>query len=173
VYLLPAVVLLAAAILSGGRGATAQNPDQANHPAVGTWIVHRDPEITTAGAELLVLHGDGTAVDIGAYQTTSAGGWAPTGPSTATVTLTAEVEDGPGNIVIRASITVAPDGKSFSGTFTSDITFDPAHNGTSGEIGPGKVMGSRMPVQAPGTPVMSFQEFLPHGGATPVATPSS
>lgn len=172
-YLCSSVILLAAVVL-GSRGlAIAQNAGTVYHPAVGSWIVHRDPEITNSGAELLVLHDDGMALDVGAYQTTSIGVWTPTGASTATVTLTAEVDNGPGNIVIRASITVAPDGKTFSGSFTSDITFDPEHHGTSGEIGPGKVTGTRMPVQAPGTPVMSFDQFLPHHGATPVATPAS
>lgn len=175
-FALSAAVLLAAAVIGGGHAATAQNPSLANHPAVGAWTVHRDPELTTAGAEQLVLAADGTAIDVGLYQTTSVGVWEPTGASTATVTLTAEVQNGPGNIVIRASITVAPDGKTFSGTFTSQITFDPEHNGTSGEIGPGKVTGARMVAQAPGTPAMSFQDFLRVPGtpaASPVATPSS
>lgn len=172
VYLLSAILLVATA-LGAAHVASAQNTGQANHPTVGAWTVHRDPELTTAGAEQLVLSADGTAFDVGLYQATSVGVWEATGASTANVTLTAQVPDGPGKIVVRASITVAPDGRSFAGTFTSETIIDPAQHLTSGEIGPGKVMGERMSVQAPGTPAMSFEEYLPHPAATPQATPSS
>jgi len=49
--------------------------------------------------------------------------------------------------------------------------FDPAHGGTSGEIGPGNVEGARMAAEAPGTPAASFAEFFRSPMGTPEATP--
>jgi len=81
------------------------------------------------------------------------------------------VTDGPAQIVIRASIEVAADGQSFTGTFTDEFVFDPAGGGTSGEIGPGTITGTRLEAKAPGTPAMTFEEFLPQPKETPEATP--
>lgn len=171
VFLLVIVVLLGAAVFGGGRFVAAQNPGPANHPAVGSWVVHRQPEISNYPTELMILSADGTVLDYGAYQSTGVGVWEPMGASTATVTFTL-VTDGPAYIVIRASIAIASGGQSYTGTFTTEAVFDPAHGGTSGQIGPGKVAGTRMKAEAPGTPVSSFAEFLPP--ATPAAaTPAS
>jgi hypothetical protein len=122
-----------------------------------------------------MLNADGTAVEYGAYQTTGMGAWAPTGDRTANVSFTL-TSDGPAYIIIRASIEIAPDGKTLTGSYTAEPVFDPAHNGTAGQIGPGGITGERLVAQAPGTPTMSFDQFLSVGGtpaATPVATPTS
>lgn len=172
-----AVIMLLIAVLLGGvaaghgRFVAAQGTSMADHPAIGSWVVHRDPDISNWPNELMILSADGTAFDYGAYQSTGVGVWQPTGANTATVTFTV-TSDGPAYIVIRASIEVAPDRHSYMGTFTIEAVFDPAHGGTSGEIGPGKVEGTRMMAQAPGTPKASLSEFFPNLG-TPVATPTS
>jgi hypothetical protein len=171
ILVLAAIVLGIAAAVGGGN-AVAQQPGFANHPAVGSWRVHRDPENSTYPLELMILSADGAVLDFGSYGTTGVGAWKPTGADTAIVTFTL-VTDGPAYIVMRANITVASDGQSFKGTFTTEIVFDPAHHGTSGEIGPGVVEGARMATEAPGTPVASFAEFFPNPLGTPAATPVS
>jgi len=99
------------------------------------------------------------------------GTWEPAGDTSANLTFTV-VGHGPGSIVIRASIDVAPDGQSFTGTFTNEFVFDPAGGGTSGEIGPGSIEDTRFAAEAPGTPVASFEEFFAAPSATPEATPA-
>ncbi len=165
-----ALIALGATVVGGGGLAAAPGRDFADHPAVGSWRVHRDPEISNYPLELMSLSADGTALDYGAYGTTGVGAWKPTGADAAIVSFTF-VTDGPAYIVIRASLAFAPDGESFTGTFTTEAVFDPAHGGTSGEIGPGKVDGTRMAAEAPGTPVASFAEFFPNPAGTPEATP--
>ncbi|HEU5431237.1 MAG TPA: hypothetical protein VFU81_06225 [Thermomicrobiales bacterium] len=170
VFLFLAAIALGSAAIGGGRMADAQNAGFANHPAVGSWRVHRDPEQSNYPLELMILSADGTVLDFGAYGTTGVGVWKPTGADSAIVTFTL-VSDGPAYIVMRASITVASDGRSFKGTFTTEAVFDPVHGGTSGQIGPGGVEGERMTAEAPGTPVASFAEFFPNPMGTPGATP--
>jgi hypothetical protein len=172
VVLLLAAVILGSLVVAGGRFAAAQTPVQAGHPAVGSWMIHRTPANAVAWPnELLVLNADGTAIEYGAYQTTGIGAWEATGDRTATVTFTLTT-DGPAYVVIRASIEIAPDGKTLKGTYTAEFIFDPEHNGTSGQIGPGGITGERLTAQAPGTPAQSFDQFLPPAG-TPEATPTS
>jgi hypothetical protein len=168
--LLAAIVIGVAA--AGGRMAAAQDSGDVNHPAVGSWRVHREPENSTYPVELMILSADGAVLDFGAFSgATGVGRWEPTGPDAATVSFTV-VSDGPAYIVIRASVAFAPDGKSFTGRYTDEMVFDPEQGGTSGQIGPGVVTGTRMTAEAPGTPVASFAEFFPNPMATPEATPA-
>lgn len=176
VVLVLAVVLVGSLAIAGDRFAAAQAPDQANHPAVGSWMIHRTPENAVAWPnELLVLNADGTVLEYGAYQTTGVGAWESTGERTANVSF-ALTSDGPAYVFIRASIEISPDGKTLKGSYTAEFIFDPEHNGTSGQIGPGGITGERLTAQAPGTPVESFDVFLPPAGtpaATPEATPAA
>ncbi len=171
----PIVILLAvmiAGMVVGGRLAVAQEPDTAAHPARGSWSVTSDPGDAEYSPRLVILSADGGAIFVSGYATTAIGAWEPSGESTADVTFTM-VSDGPGQIVIRASLEVAPDGQSFTGTFTNEIMYDPAGGGTSGEIGPGTIAGTRLAVEAPGSPAQTFDEFFALPGATPEATPAS
>ncbi|HET7093441.1 MAG TPA: hypothetical protein VFI22_08185 [Thermomicrobiales bacterium] len=166
-------ILLGAAAVGGRHVVAAQGPAFANHPAVGSWRVHREPENPQYPVELMILSADGAVLDFGAFSgATGVGRWEPMGADAATVTFTV-VSDGPAYIVVRSSVRFAPDGQSFTGAYTEEIVFDPDHAGTSGQIGPGTVDGTRMAAEAPGTPVASFEQFFPQPAGTPEATPDA
>ncbi|MBA2470495.1 MAG: hypothetical protein H0V37_13910 [Chloroflexia bacterium] len=166
------VVALFGFVLIGGGLVAAQEASPADHPARGAWTVTSDPGDTEFSPRLAILSADGSALFVSGYQTTGVGTWEPTGDTTAVVTFIV-VTDGPAQIVIRASLEIAPDGASFTGTFTNEFVFDPAGGGTSGEIGPGTLDGTRLMAEAPGTPTMSFEEFFPQPEGTPEATPAT
>lgn len=172
VSVLVAVVVLGMALAGGGGQITAQDVEMADHPARGSWSTASDPGDAEYTPRTMILSADGGAIFVSGFATSGIGQWEPTGASSAIVTFTS-VTNGPAQIVIRAAIEVAPDGQSFSGTFTIEAQFDPAGGGTSGEVGPGTITGTRMAAEAPGTPVMTFDEFFAPPGATPEATPTS
>lgn len=167
-----AAVLLGIVLTGGSHVAVAQVPSLGDHPANGSWTVTADPGDAEYSPRLMILSADGGAIFISGYETTGVGAWEPTGQTTAVVTFVV-VTDGPAQIVIRASIEIAPDGQAFTGMFTNEIMFDPASGGTSGEIGPGAISGTRLVAEAPGTPTQTFEEFFAMPGATPEATPAS
>lgn len=171
---LAAVVLAGAIIPFWGRFGAAQTDAVNGHPAVGSWLVESDPDLAAISIRTLVVGADGTALAISSVApngSTGAGVWEPTGDSSAILTFTL-VTDGPAYIVLRASIDIAADGQSFTGTFTDEAIFDPTSpEGTGGEIGPGRLTGTRLTAQAPSTPVASFEEFFGVPEGTPSATP--
>ncbi len=170
--LLSAVVLLGAVLIGGGHLAGAQEIEMADHPAVGAWAVESDPGDASFSLTSVTLAADGTALYISPNADVGVGVWAPTGETTANLTFRAAT-NGPAYILIRVGIDVPPDGVTFTGTFTAEAVFDPAGGGTSGQIGPGSVTGTRMMAEAPGTPAMTFEEFLAPPAGTPEATPIS
>lgn len=172
VVFLSVVILLAGGVIGGGRFAVAQAPGRAEHPARGSWMVESDPGDTEYSPRMMILSADGGAIFVSGYMMTGVGSWEPTSETTAAVTFTV-VTNGPALVTIRAAIETAPDGGAFTGTFTNEFVFDPAGGGTSGEIGPGTIGGTRLAVEAPGRPAMSFEEFLPPPDGTPEATPVS
>ena len=167
---LSAVVLLGIVFGVGGRFAAAGTESDA-HPAVGSWLVASDPGDAEYFPRLMTLSADGTAMFVSGEKATGVGAWEATGDATADLTFTV-VTNGPAYLVIRVAIEVEADGQSFSGTFTLEAVFDPAGGGTSGEIGPGTIDGTRLVAEAPGMPVASFEEFLPPADGTPAATPT-
>ncbi len=170
VLLLAALTL--AVLLAGGRAlAAAQGTDSSAHPAVGTWLVDADPADPVNPLELSVLSADGGVVDLGADGASGAGRWEPTGDASANVTFTIFFPDG-ARVVVRADVEIAADGQSFAGTYTNEFFFDPTSGEGSGEIGPGRVEGTRVAAEGPGTPVASFEEFFAQFGGTPEATPA-
>jgi hypothetical protein len=169
---LSAVIVFGVLLIGGGRLVAAQDASLADHPAKGAWTVTSDPGDTEFSPRLAILSADGSAFFVSGYETTGVGRWEPTSDTAAIVSFTV-VTDGPAQIVIRASIETAPDGESFTGTFTIEAVFDPAGGGTSGEIGPGTIEGTRLLAEAPGTPAMTFEEFFPQPEGTPEATPAT
>jgi hypothetical protein len=169
VVLFAAVVLFGSMLLGGGAFA-AQGTDLADHPLVGTWVVDSDPQDPENPVEFSTFSADGTVIDSAAEWATGHGVWEATGDATATVTFSVLFEDGT-HLTIRSTAEVAPDGQSFTGSYTLEF-FDPAGEG-SGQIGPGTVEGTRMNVEAPGTPVASFEEFFGGPEGTPGATPAT
>lgn len=169
ITLLLAVVMLGT--LGGGDHLTVANDiEVANHPAIGSWIVTSDPDDAEYFPRLVILSGDGTSIFVSGSQTMGVGAWEPMDETTAAVSFTV-VTNGPAQIVIRAGFEVAPDGQSFTGTSTTEAVFDPVGGGSSGEIGPGTLHGTRLVAEAPGTPSMPFEEFFAAPESSPEATP--
>lgn len=65
---------------------------------------------------------------------------------------------------------MAADGQSFTSPYTNEVV-DPSCT-SSGEIGPGTAEGTRIEVEGPGTPVVSFEEVFGGVEGTPEATPT-
>ncbi len=169
---LSAVVLLGIVLGGGDRFAVAGGAESAASPVIGSWLVMSDPGDADYSPRLMTLSADGTAMFVSGENVTASGAWQGTGDAAANVAFTV-VTNGPAHIVIRAAIDVDPDGQSFSGTFTLEAVFDPAGGGTSGEIGPGTIEGTRLVAEGRGTPVASFEEFFPPAEGTPGATPEA
>lgn len=170
-WVFSAVVLLVMA-LAGGSPSAAQGLDGNDHPAVGSWNVESGPGDAEYSPRLVILTVDGSARFVSGQQTTGVGAWQSMGDTTAVVTFVVTT-DGPAYILIRARIDLASDGQSFTGTYTMEVVFDPAGGGTSGEVGPGTLAGTRVSAEAPGTPAASFAEFFPEPEGTPAATPKT
>lgn len=152
--------------------ALAQDADGGEFPLVGTWQMTPDSTDPLGSFVLTSFGADGTVTNITTDGTTTLGAWTTTSETTADVTVLGTT-NGPAFVVIRASLTVADDGQTLTGTYTSEYIFDPVGGGTSQEIGPGSVTGTKVTVSAPGTPVDTYASFFPQDGATPVATPES
>ena len=120
IVLLSVLVVLVAFVLGGGRLAIAQDPDMADHPAVGSWAVESDPGDASFSLTSVTLAADGTALYISPNADVGIGVWTPSGDDTAVWTFRATT-DGPAYILIRVSIEVPPDGATFTGTFTVEI----------------------------------------------------
>jgi len=145
---------------------TAQETDFADHPLNGTWtLITDDQELP----DVIIFAADGSVTDVESSGSVTLGVWEPTGETTATLTLTA-FDDDEGGITIRASLEVAPDGQSFTATYTFE-PFDPATGDSMGEYGPGTATGARLTAEAPGTPTGSFEDLFGQFTGTPEASP--
>jgi hypothetical protein len=164
-------MLLITVLVGGGLSAARQQGDNL-HPAVGTWSVESDLGDAEYTPRLMILAADGSALFVSGRQTMGMGVWQPVGDTSAMLTF-AVTTDGPAYILIRTTIALAADGTSFTGTFTLEAVFDPAGGGTSGELGPGSLAGTRISAEAPGTPAASFEEMFPQPESTPIATPAN
>jgi hypothetical protein len=146
----------------------------AGHPAVGTWLIDRNPDDTAEAPTLNVITSDGTIVDpvIGV-----AGVWEATGPRTTKFTLvgiTAETLAGGGAgsyAVIRGTGEVDDAGETLTALASVTIV---AADGTILATLKGSNRAIRIhvePVDAMGTPLAGFPAWTP---ATPTpATPTS
>jgi len=172
VQLLSVVVLLGTLVIGGVTFATAQGATPANysdHPLVGSWLVDSAPKDPENPLELATIFPNGTMINSAANGTNGHGVWEPTGDNTATLTFYVFLEGF--QLVIRANVEVAPDGQSFTSPYTNE--FIEASGESSGEIGPAMAEGRRLELQAPGTPVASFEEVFGQFEGTPEATPVS
>jgi hypothetical protein len=153
----------------------AQGAATEDHPLVGTWLADTDTEDESNGLELFTFHPDGSYISVEPEgYGTSLGIWEASGPTTANVTILAEsdaVGADTGTLTIRAAFEVSEDGSSFTASYTFEFI---GPDGTStGEAGPGMTSGTRLEVEAPGTPVMSLDELFGLFEGTPEATPTS
>ncbi len=162
------VVLGVLAVGMSGRGASAQDATTEGHPLVGTWIANTDPAGGSVPHDVFIFGSDGTYIEQDADGTTQLGAWEATGPTTATLTVVAfESEDEDDSVVssykIRGTIEVGADGNSFTAQYTLEFIYP---DGTStGEAGPGTATGTRLVVEAPGTPDATLDELFGSFGA--------
>jgi len=150
---------------------TAQDTELASHPLVGTWEVRADlGDGDTSCLSRDVFTDEGAFIEADCEGTVIIGTWEPTGDSTATISFTSSDPEG-GTYTIRASVEVAPDKQSFTGTFTFELT-DPATGEGSGEYGPGTATGTRLVAEAPGTPEGPVMDLFGQFEGTPEASPA-
>jgi hypothetical protein len=139
---------------------------------VGNWAI--DAEGQGTPTDVVAFHADGTVTDVENDGSVELGGWEATGPTTANVTLRGSDNDENGQLtgtaVIRVSLEVSADGNSVTGQYT--IEFRDSSGTSSGEAGPAPVTGTRLTVEAMGTPVMSMDELFSSFEGTPEATPA-
>jgi hypothetical protein len=151
--------------LGGGVAAQDATPStMAGHPLVGSWAIDTDTEDPANPVALGIFSSDGTYLEVEVDGFIGVGGWEPTGESSANMTFWFVTPDGSGTV--RASIDVAPEGGTFTATYTVEFV---SPDGTStGEIGPGTAEGTKLSVEPQGTPVGSFEEVF---GTPEAATP--
>jgi len=177
-HILAALLLVvAAAIAPATVSAQGSTPGTGTeHPVVGAWLIKTDPTCQCPPDEVVVLGPGGTMVDANP-NATGYGTWAPTGANTADVTFLQPQTDDKGNFVgfltIRASVEVASDGQTFSGTYTLEFPAAMAQAAglQAGEYGPGTVTGQRVNVEKMGTPIGPIPQ-PPGPEASPSASPA-
>lgn len=165
------IIMLCGVFAGGWAGAAAQETTPVagtEHPLVGAWMVDTEPENPTNAPHLSIVSSDGTYLEVES-DGTSIGVWEATGADTASITF--HFFAGPtGMGTIRGDVEVAPDGQSWTASYTLEFI---GPDGTStGEIGPGMASATRLMVESQGTPVVSFEEFFGAPPATPEATPA-
>jgi hypothetical protein len=138
--------------------ATASAPEA--HPIVGTW--HTETSSDDQGD--VTFSADGTLVSVDTDGATL-GVWEATGPSTVNLMFSGlipaeESGSGGGRFIIRATLEVAPDGQSFTGDYTAEVTADFEGAPPAGEYGPDQVTGTRVVVEPMGTPVGPIDELF-------------
>jgi hypothetical protein len=177
--LVVALVALVAVARDAHVGAQDGTPvaGLAGHPLVGSWDAVTDTTNPNGSRSLFIVAADGTYVELDADGATAIGTWQATGPSTAVLTALSHQTDPKGTFVgtltIRAAITVGADGTSFTATYTLEWTTPDGKR--SGQAGPGSAAGTKIAVEAPGTPAMTIPQLFQslQGAATPQATPAA
>jgi len=161
------MLLLVVVLLANTSFVAAQETEPSDHALVGTWIITYDGD--PAYHEMATIFADGTALVSTPDGSNGQGVWEPTGEFTAIGTMSVVFEDGT-RLLARLQIELASDGQSYRAVITNEF-FDLSGEG-SGEIGPGHATGTRVQVEAPGTPIASFEEYFGEAEATPEATPA-
>lgn len=143
------------------------------HPFVGVWMISSEGD--DGPPEFGVVTADGGFVNYTADGEVNIGVWAPSGDSTADMTIRGTIpgEEGSngGLFVIRVAIEVDATGESFAGPYTLEI-MNPDGTGT-GQYGPSSVTGTRLVAEPMGEPVGSLEDLFGQfeGGGEPGATP--
>lgn len=162
------------AILIAGRGSLVSAQDAsgfADHPLVGTWqmIIDSGDGADTDCPNEAVFTSDGAYIDVSCDYSVTVGAWEPTGDNTAILTIY-QLDD-EGLFLIRAAITVADDGASFTAEWTFEMV-DPATGEGTGEYGPGTVSATLRVAEGPGEPIGSMMELWGGEEETAEATPA-
>lgn len=155
----------------GAQGATPA--EGGSHPFSGVWMISTEGD--DAPPEFGVVTPDGGFVNYTAEGEVNIGVWAPTGDSTADLTIRGVIPGEAGSYggmyVIRASVEVDASGESFTAPYTTEVV-DPDGNGT-GQYGPATAIGTRLVAEPMGEPEGSLDELFGQlgGGDAPVASP--
>lgn len=147
-------VALAAAARLGAQGATP--PADGAHPFVGVWMVSTEGD--DAPPELAVVTADGGFIDYTGEGELNIGVWAPTGDSTADLTLRGLIPGEGGMFVIRVSVEVDASGESFTAPYTTEVV-DADGKGT-GQYGPSTATGTRLMAEPMGEPVGTLEDLF-------------
>ena len=163
-----ACILALAGLVAGSRGTTAQQgtPGATSaHPVVGAWLLNTNPSNPHNPLSVAVFSPDGTYQESDADGSDGAGTWQATGADTAILTFVIPQQDNKGNaagfVRIRATVTVAADGASFTAPYTLELV--DASGKSSGQLGPATATGTRITAEAPGTPVGPIPPEQPSG----------
>lgn len=164
-----AVVLLALTAGGfGGRGTVAQEdatPVAAGHPLVGAWIIDTDADDPSNAPGVVTVGADGTWSEVDSDGTTGLGAWRATGDRTANLVILYPSEEG--SLQVRATVDVAADGQTFTASYTI------AFMNLDDQYGPGTATATRLEVEAPGTPVGTFEDlFGAFEGSPEAGTPA-
>jgi hypothetical protein len=175
------VALVGLAVIGRGGGTAAQDgtpaAGMAGHPLVGAWLLNTDVDDPGSRPSTLAsFSADGVYSQVDSSGDAGIGSWAATGPTTAEMTFHGLLpdEEGGGMVTVRAAIEVAADGQTLTATYTLEFV-GPDGTGT-GQYGPGHVTGTRIAVEAMGTPAGSLADLesqVGAGGATPEASPAT
>lgn len=155
---------------------TSEHPLE--HPFVGAWVIHPFPN-DPSSEDLVIINPGGTVLDYDSQSGTGVGAWTSTGDRTADLSFDQLVTAPDGSLVgltvVRASVEVAKEGQSFTGTWT--LEFPPAAAEMSGvpagELGPGDVTGERIAVESPGPTVGPMPGASNEAPPSPEASPAS
>ena len=150
-------------------GQEATPAPMAGHPIVAAGLVDRDVDGSTEAPTMLVHTADGSTID---PLFDVCGGWQPTGPHSANVTLFGLIDGGSGGyIVIRASVEIDEAGTTISGSDTLTIV---ATDGIVLNTLQGHSRATRLLIQGPeaaGTPLTGVPPWTP--APPPEATPTA
>jgi len=153
-------VIATSAVASGTTATTEPSSTVGTevHPIVGTW----NTETSSDDLGEVVFSADGTLVSLDS-EDVSLGVWEPTGPSTVALMFSGlipaeETGSAGARFTIRATLEVAPDGQSFSGDYTAELSG--VEGMPTGEYGPDSVTGTRVVVEPMGTPVGPIEELF-------------
>lgn len=170
-FVLFALVGLLILALVGFHGAapeaTAQQgtPGAQTDPLVGAWLLKTNPSDPTNPLSVATFNRDGTYQQDDAVGS-GAGTWQATGPNTAILTIIFPQQNEKGQAAgilrVRATVTVAADGASFTAPYT--LEFVDASGKSSGQLGPGMATATRITAEAPGTPVGPIPAETPAAG---------
>lgn len=152
--------LLSALVLALPTVAQDESIQTSDHPIVGSWIVDAETEPTPG---LNIFAPDGTMFEN--RSPGPVGVWSPTSETGADVLFHVPVEDPEAGFVgfgtTRASVEVAENGQSWSGTYTFEppAAMAEAMGLPVGELGPVEVTAQRITLEPMGEPVASMPDF--------------
>lgn len=150
-----AASLLAIALAAPGVIAEDESGSMAEHPAVGAWLMD------DSGTAL--LHADGTFSSFNPSGEPVFGVWAPGDDGTVNITFAIPntAEDGTfvGRTIVRVDSTLSDDG--MTTMVSATVELPTTDGGTTGQLGPILLTGTKLAVEAPGEPVGPYPPDMP------------